>query len=172
LVAVLASRKANAEKSIEQLRKTVKYGSVKEGLEPADKTLQEPGALGEGGATKDLSSDIDPKPPVNLFQTLAVSASGSSSGGSKPALQSQNVRAIGSSARPPPAPFDLNLMQDIPGWLRSLRLHKFTDNLKDMRWYELVQLDDKGLEARGVDARGARNKFLKVARSIDSLKIH
>jgi hypothetical protein len=41
-------------------------------------------------------------------------------------------------------------------------LHKYTDNLKDLKWEELIKLDDKGLEARGVNALGARNKMLKV----------
>lgn len=68
------------------------------------------------------------------------------------------------SSKPPEDPTDPNLLQDIPSWLRSLRLHKYTDNLKDMKWDELVQLDEKGLEARGVNALGARNKMLKVSR--------
>lgn len=66
------------------------------------------------------------------------------------------------SSKPPEDPTDPSLLQDIPAWLRSLRLHKYTDNLKDLRWDELVQLDEKGLEARGVNALGARNKMLKV----------
>jgi hypothetical protein len=66
------------------------------------------------------------------------------------------------SSKPPEDPTDPSLLQDIPTWLRSLRLHKYTDNLKDLKWEELVQLDEKGLEARGVNAQGARNKMLKV----------
>jgi hypothetical protein len=66
------------------------------------------------------------------------------------------------SSKPPEDPTDPSLLQDIPAWLRSLRLHKYTDNLKDLKWSELVELDDKGLEDRGVNALGARNKMLKV----------
>lgn len=66
------------------------------------------------------------------------------------------------SSKPPEDPTDLALLQDIPNWLRSLRLHKYTDNLKDMRWQDLVQLDDEGLEQKGVNALGARRKLLKV----------
>ncbi|KIX05534.1 uncharacterized protein Z518_06406 [Rhinocladiella mackenziei CBS 650.93] len=66
------------------------------------------------------------------------------------------------SSKPPEDPTDPNLLQDIPSWLRSLRLHKYTDNLKDLKWEELIKLDDKGLEARGVNALGARNKMLKA----------
>lgn len=68
------------------------------------------------------------------------------------------------TSRPPEDPTDPSLLQDIPSWLRSLRLHKYTDNLKDLKWTELVELDDKGLEDRGVNALGARRKMLKVSR--------
>ncbi len=66
------------------------------------------------------------------------------------------------TSKPPEDPTDIQLLQDIPNWLRSLRLHKYNDNLKDMRWEDLVQLDDEGLERKGVNALGARRKLLKV----------
>ncbi|KAF2259974.1 hypothetical protein CC78DRAFT_473983 [Lojkania enalia] len=66
------------------------------------------------------------------------------------------------SSKPPEDPTDANLLQDIPSWLRSLRLHKYTDNLKDLKWQELIELDDGALEKRGVNALGARRKMLKV----------
>ncbi|KAJ5245921.1 hypothetical protein N7468_000904 [Penicillium chermesinum] len=66
------------------------------------------------------------------------------------------------SSKPPEDPTDPSLLKDIPSWLRSLRLHKYTDQLKDLKWTELVELDDKALEERGVNALGARNKMLKV----------
>lgn len=66
------------------------------------------------------------------------------------------------SSKPPEDPTDPSLLQDIPNWLRSLRLHKYTDNLKDLKWTELIELDDEGLEKRGVNALGARRKMLKV----------
>ncbi|KAL8707309.1 MAG: hypothetical protein Q9220_007652 [cf. Caloplaca sp. 1 TL-2023] len=66
------------------------------------------------------------------------------------------------TSKPPDDPTDPSLLQDIPAWLRSLRLHKYTDNLKTLKWTDLVDLDDKGLEDRGVNALGARRKMLKV----------
>ncbi|WPG97416.1 protein vts1 [Acrodontium crateriforme] len=66
------------------------------------------------------------------------------------------------SSKPPEDPTDLTLLKDIPNWLRTLRLHKYTDNLKDMKWQDLVALDEDGLEKRGVAAKGARTKLLKV----------
>lgn len=74
------------------------------------------------------------------------------------------------TSKPPEDPTDPALLQDIPSWLRSLRLHKYTDNLKDYKWEELVELDHKGLEERGVNALGARNKMLKV--SVDSAGLY
>ena len=70
------------------------------------------------------------------------------------------------TSKPPEDPTDPSLLQDIPSWLRSLRLHKYTENLKNYKWTELVELDDKGLEERGVNALGARRKMLKVNYSI------
>lgn len=66
------------------------------------------------------------------------------------------------TSKPPEDPTDPTLLQDIPAWLRSLRLHKYTDNLKDLKWTDLVELDDEALEKRGVNALGARRKMLKV----------
>lgn len=74
------------------------------------------------------------------------------------------------SSKPPEDPTDPTLLQDIPSWLRSLRLHKYTDNLKDMNWTDLIELDDKALEDRGVNALGARRKMLKVFEQVKEAK--
>ncbi|KAH7354055.1 VTS1 protein [Plectosphaerella cucumerina] len=77
-------------------------------------------------------------------------------------VRGRSPRGRRGSSKPPEDPTDPTLLQDIPSWLRSLRLHKYTDNLKDMKWTDLVELDDKALEDRGVNALGARRKMLKV----------
>ncbi|KAI9806065.1 MAG: Flap-structured DNA-binding and RNA-binding protein [Piccolia ochrophora] len=74
------------------------------------------------------------------------------------------------SSKPPEDPTDPRLLEDIPAWLRSLRLHKYTDNLKDMKWADLVELDDAGLEQKGVNALGARRKMLKVFETVKEAK--
>ncbi|KAI3336784.1 protein VTS1 [Xylariaceae sp. AK1471] len=74
------------------------------------------------------------------------------------------------TSKPPEDPTDPTLLQDIPAWLRSLRLHKYTDNLKDMKWTDLVELDDDALEKRGVNALGARRKMLKVFEQVREAK--
>ena len=78
-------------------------------------------------------------------------------------MRGRSPRGRRGTSKPPEDPTDPTLLQDIPSWLRSLRLHKYTDNLKDMKWTELVELDDRGLEDRGVNALGARRKMLKVS---------
>ncbi|KAK4189578.1 protein VTS1 [Podospora australis] len=77
-------------------------------------------------------------------------------------VRGRSPRGRRGTSKPPEDPTDPTLLQDIPSWLRSLRLHKYTDNLKDMKWTDLIELDDKQLEDRGVNALGARRKMLKV----------
>ncbi|KIK69952.1 hypothetical protein GYMLUDRAFT_34356 [Collybiopsis luxurians FD-317 M1] len=57
---------------------------------------------------------------------------------------------------------DPQLLNDVPGWLRSLRLHKYTPNFEGMKWQDMVVLDEAQLEAKGVAALGARRKMLKT----------
>jgi len=57
---------------------------------------------------------------------------------------------------------DPKLLEDVPAWLRSLRLHKYTPNFEGMSWRDMVILDETQLEAKGVVALGARRKMLKT----------
>jgi len=57
---------------------------------------------------------------------------------------------------------DPKLLEDVPAWLRSLRLHKYTPNFEGMSWRDMVTLDEPQLEAKGVAALGARRKMLKT----------
>jgi len=86
-------------------------------------------------------------------------------------VRGRSPRGRRGSSKPPEDPTDPTLLQDIPSWLRSLRLHKYTDNLKDMKWTELVELDDKALEDRGVNALGARRKMLKVFEQVKGIQV-
>ena len=84
-------------------------------------------------------------------------------------VRGRSPRGRRGSSKPPEDPTDPSLLQDIPSWLRSLRLHKYTDNLKDMNWTELIELDEKALEERGVNALGARRKMLKVFEQVKGI---
>ncbi|KAE8259503.1 hypothetical protein A4X13_0g971 [Tilletia indica] len=57
---------------------------------------------------------------------------------------------------------DISMLEDIPAWLRHLRLHKYTPNFESSNWREMVLMDDKALEDKGVAALGARRKMLKT----------
>ncbi|KAJ3070701.1 hypothetical protein HDU99_002617, partial [Rhizoclosmatium hyalinum] len=61
-----------------------------------------------------------------------------------------------------PEVVDLNIINDVPTWLRSLRLHKYSPSFEGCTWRQMVVMTDAELEARGVAAMGARNKLLKV----------
>ncbi|EMR08475.1 hypothetical protein PNEG_03303 [Pneumocystis murina B123] len=71
------------------------------------------------------------------------------------------------TSKPPENPVNDLLLNDIPAWLRGLRLHKYSDNLGDMNWKELIEMTDEQLEMKGVAALGARRKLLK---SFDQIK--
>ncbi|KAI9145582.1 hypothetical protein BKA69DRAFT_444902 [Paraphysoderma sedebokerense] len=57
---------------------------------------------------------------------------------------------------------DFEILEDIPRWLKSLRLHKYTPNLEHMKWRRIIELTDEDLSTLGVSALGARTKFLKI----------
>lgn len=53
----------------------------------------------------------------------------------------------------------IELLNNIPAWLKLLRLHKYTDCLKDVYWKDLIGLNSDQLEEKGVAALGARRKL-------------
>ncbi|KAL1698171.1 hypothetical protein EV121DRAFT_168491, partial [Schizophyllum commune] len=57
---------------------------------------------------------------------------------------------------------DPRMLTDIPGWLKSLRLHKYTACFAHMPWQEMVMLTEEQLEAKGVTALGARRRMMKM----------
>ena len=61
---------------------------------------------------------------------------------------------------------DPKLLEDVPAWLRSLRLHKYTPNFEGMNWRDMVVMDEAALEAKGVAALGARRKMLKTFEAV------
>lgn len=61
---------------------------------------------------------------------------------------------------------DLSILNDVPAWLRHLRLHKYTPNFEASNWKEMCVMTDADLEAKGVAALGARRKLLKTFRAV------
>ncbi|SCU82239.1 LAFA_0C09978g1_1 [Lachancea sp. 'fantastica'] len=67
-----------------------------------------------------------------------------------------------SSSMNPKTLTDPKLLNNIPAWLKSLRLHKYSDALNGKSWVDLIYLNDDSLAALGVSALGARRKLLKA----------
>jgi hypothetical protein len=91
---------------------------------------------------------------------MRTPSSGLKSGGG-----SNNGRSDNSGAK---AEDDVDpaMLEDIPAWLRSLRLHKYTPNFEGMKWRDMVMMDEAALEAKGVAALGARRKMLKTFENV------
>ncbi|KAF1808480.1 SAM domain-containing protein [Eremomyces bilateralis CBS 781.70] len=123
--------------------------------------------------TYDASGNVNLVPQLNLA-SFGLSAPGQLHEGylsdHSEIARGRSPRGRRGSSKPPEDPTDTKLLEDIPAWLRSLRLHKYTDNLKDLSWPDMIELDDEGLEKRGVNALGARRKMLKVFEQIKEAK--
>ena len=78
------------------------------------------------------------------------------------ALKSSGLDSATFMASPREEDFDPEMLNDIPAWLRGLRLHKYTQCFDGLTWEEIVVLDDATLEARGVAALGARRRLLRT----------
>jgi hypothetical protein len=75
-----------------------------------------------------------------------------------------SARSVGSRAESTKGEEEVDpaLLGDVPAWLRSLRLHKYTPNFEGSKWQDMVLMDEAQLEAKGVAALGARRKMLKT----------
>ncbi|OBA20687.1 hypothetical protein METBIDRAFT_71879 [Metschnikowia bicuspidata var. bicuspidata NRRL YB-4993] len=83
----------------------------------------------------------------------------------KPKLSAPSTPVSNNSSMPAEI-VNQELLNNIPAWLKLLRLHKYTDYLKDMYWADLVELTDGDLEDLGVKALGARRKLLKAFEAV------
>lgn len=61
---------------------------------------------------------------------------------------------------------DISVLNDVPAWLRHLRLHKYTPNFEGSNWREMVQMNEQALIDKGVAALGARRKMLKTFEAV------
>ncbi|KAI5949665.1 VTS1 [Candida margitis] len=81
-------------------------------------------------------------------------------------INSQTGANASSSSSMPSEVASVELLNNIPAWLKLLRLHKYTDCLKDMYWKDLIELNSDQLEEKGVAALGARRKLLKAFEAV------
>jgi hypothetical protein len=78
------------------------------------------------------------------------------------ALKSSGLDSATFMDSPREEDFDPEMLNDIPAWLRGLRLHKYTQCFEGLTWEEIVVLDDATLETKGVAALGARRRLLRT----------
>ncbi|KAJ7188540.1 hypothetical protein C8R46DRAFT_1205697 [Mycena filopes] len=84
------------------------------------------------------------------------------SGGGSKSAGLKSASSLGSATTPREDEIDPELLKDVPAWLRSLRLHKYTASFEGMTWEQMVVLDEPTLEAKGIAALGARRRLLKT----------
>ncbi|KAJ2059943.1 Flap-structured DNA-binding and RNA-binding protein [Coemansia sp. RSA 2673] len=109
-----------------------------------------------------LMGHASPTPGRGTFSRPSAGTAGSTAG------SNFSVPSSPASMKPQ-EPVDLSLVRDIPAWLRSLRLHKYTECFADMDWTDVVGLSDEDLQAKGVIALGARRKMLKVFEAVQDI---
>ncbi|KAL7753673.1 Flap-structured DNA-binding and RNA-binding protein [Sorochytrium milnesiophthora] len=116
------------------------------------------------------SRSSSPAPQLSNPAALATGAyyqphasnNGSPSHDSRPLYSPGPMSQDDDGKNKPAEPIDFKLLQDVPAWLRSLRLHKYTPLFDGLTWKDIVALTDEDLCTLGVNAQGARTKFLKV----------
>lgn len=94
--------------------------------------------------------------------STSVNSTTSGNGGANANVNTTATTSSSSSSSMPIEVSSLELLNNIPAWLKLLRLHKYTECLKDVPWKELIELDNDQLESKGVAALGARRKLLKA----------
>ena len=177
----------------QQLRSTGSPLSTVRQTSPRPTSPYHPPGFAQFPAMAGLTSPIGPPAFLNPYDTSPVLSSSEFAQGYLSDYTSDRRRGdtspLGLQKKYPPAnnrrsssahnatnntnkedPTDPSLMNDIPAWLRSLRLHKYTENLSDIKGgvLELAKLGDAELEKRGVSAIGARRKLLKCFEQVRS----
>ncbi|KAJ7718005.1 hypothetical protein DFH07DRAFT_1068112 [Mycena maculata] len=106
--------------------------------------------------TNNWRSPASARYPGSALRSSGLKSSGLKSSGLK------SASSLGSATTPREDEIDPELLKDVPAWLRSLRLHKYTACFEGMTWEEMVVLDEPTLEAKGIAALGARRRLLKT----------
>ncbi len=100
----------------------------------------------------------------------SAKSSGPKSAGPKSAgIKSAGLKSAGSTGSgttPKEEDIDPELLEDVPAWLKSLRLHKYTACFENMTWRQMVDLDEPSMEKMGVVALGARRRLTKTFEAV------
>lgn len=129
---------------------------------PPHKNPHQPRGQKPSAATN-WRSPVSAKYPASALRTGGLKTSGLRSSGLRSAGPKSATPLASAGATPKDSDdIDPELLKDIPAWLKSLRLHKYTHCFDGMTWQDMVVLDDATLEAKGVAALGARRRLLKT----------
>ncbi|GME66933.1 unnamed protein product [[Candida] boidinii] len=107
-----------------------------------------------------ISASMEANDNTSSTSVSAATGAGTATGATETSESSANANANPKSAMPEEIA-SIELLENIPAWLKMLRLHKYTDCLQDINWKDLIEFDDSKLEEVGVSTLGARNKLLK-----------
>ncbi|KAF9020459.1 hypothetical protein BDZ89DRAFT_1072201 [Hymenopellis radicata] len=88
------------------------------------------------------------------------------SSGPRSAGTLRSAGSTGSGTTPKEEDIDPELLEDVPAWLKSLRLHKYTACFEGMTWRQMVDLDEPTMETMGVVALGARRRLTKTFEAV------
>ncbi|KXN90126.1 Protein VTS1 [Leucoagaricus sp. SymC.cos] len=113
------------------------------------------------GAPGNWRTPSSAKYPGSALRSSAPSSGLKSSGSKKSGLKSSGLDSA-SIESSKVEDFKPELLKDVPAWLRSLRLHKYTSCFEGMTWQDMMVLDDGMLEKKGVAALGARRRLLRT----------
>jgi len=126
------------------------------GAAPAKPAKKQPPSLANWRTPTSARFPASALPSSRLRQSALKSAGLKSAG-----LQSAGLDSPALDS-PKPEDFEPEMLNDIPGWFRGLRLHKYTSCFEGLTWQQLIMLDDAALEARGVLALGARRRLVRT----------
>ncbi|TFK44481.1 hypothetical protein BDQ12DRAFT_620619 [Crucibulum laeve] len=132
-------------------------------VQPTGLTTQQAQPQAQPKSSKKPSQANNWRTPTSArYPASALRSSGLRSSGLKSAALKSSGLDSASLDSPKVEDFNPEMLNDIPAWLRSLRLHKYTACFDGLSWQEMVVLDDATLESKGVAALGARRRLLRT----------
>ncbi|WWC66153.1 uncharacterized protein I206_100054 [Kwoniella pini CBS 10737] len=120
------------------------------------------GGLGVGGHNNNRGGRTNNNGPGGQGRKSPMLGGGSAKGSPAPGAAGGGGGAGGGAGVAGPDDVDMKILEDTSGWLRVLRLHKYTPNFEKISWKEMIEMNDQDLQDKGISAQGARTKFLKV----------
>ncbi|PBK74264.1 hypothetical protein ARMSODRAFT_581033 [Armillaria solidipes] len=137
-------------------------GAAKENTPPPphQQQRQQPRSQSPAGSSSNWRASSTSRFPGSASRSAKIvpKSAGLKSGG----LKSAASVSSGSSVTPKEEDIDPQLLEDVPAWLKSLRLHKYTSCFEGMDWRDMIKLDEDTLEKKGVTALGARRRLVKT----------